>query len=304
MAHMDQFVLGLERELTRDVSIGVTYIHRDNYNLMSRVNITGDWNPVSWTSPQNGQTYNVFQRINPGDNNFIITNPQAGTDYGQAFENIVPFTSTRNYRGLQFQFAKRYSNGWLLQMSYVLSKAHGSDDNSWGQNAENRSSMLGSCVMFSNPNYTINAVGPLSYNPTHLFKLIAAYDIPGIDVSVGISLNAFSGQSYNREIMLPYTIDLDPVAEGQDEPDIWIYSEPKSKYREPFQTVIDLRAEKSFQIGNIRLGAVLDVFNTLNQDKVMRFETHDDPRTPLRPFEFVRSIQVPRTFRLGLKVEF
>jgi len=299
MPYMDQFTIGFERELAKDFSIGVTYIHRDNYNLMSRVNLTGIWEPMQWTAPT-GKTFTVYQRINPGDNKFLITNPQAGEDYGAAFPDIVSRTPTRNYRGLQFTFAKRYSNRWMMQASYILSKAEGTDDNSWGDYAENRSSMLGSCVSYSNPNWQINYFGTLSYSPTHIFKIMGAWDIPVINTTFGAIFNLFSGKNYTKELLLPDSIDPDPVAEQSN---IWIYEERKGGYREPTQTNLDLRLEKFFMLGKFRISAMVDIFNALNSNAEHSLEHRDDPRSDF-PFQYVWEIKLPRTFRLGFRIEF
>jgi len=301
MACMNQYVLGLERELGRDVSIGASFIHRTNHDFMDRVNITGQWEPVQWTDPYFGNTYTVYKRLNPGENRFYVTNPKEGEDYGAAFKDIVGFTPTRKYTGFELTFNKRYSNRWQLQVSYVHGKATGSDDNSWGEYGENRTSSLGASTKYSNPNYQINAEGRLSHDPAHMLKIMGSYTVPVIDVSVGFYYSCLDGTRYNKNIMLDEDIDPDPVSWGHA---VYIYAEKKGHYKYPGFHNLDVRLEKFFMIsGKYRLGVLVDVFNALNDDTVTEVETSVDPWSEF-PFGYVWGIRGPRQFRAGFRFEF
>lgn len=304
MAYMNQYVIGIERELGRDVSVGASFIYRTNHDLQDRVNITGQWEETTWTCDypgiHNGQTYTVYRRINPGENQFYLTNPKEGVDYGAAFPGIVGFTPSRKYIGLQFTFEKRYSNGWMLNASYAWGKATGTDNNDWGEFGENRGSMLGASTMFSNPNYQINAEGPLGIDPTHQVKIYGAIDIPVVDVTLGVSYSYTSGSPYNSNVMLPWSIDPDAVS---FEDNVFIYGEERGAYRYPGMHDLDIRLEKFFKLGKVRLGVLVDIFNVFNDDTITDYETNLDP-WPEYPFGYVWGIKGPRTFRLGARVEF
>jgi len=301
MAYMNQYVVGFERELGRDISIEASFIHRTNHDFMDRVNITGEWEPVQWTDPYFGKTYTVYQRLNPGENQFYITNPKEGEDYGAAFKDIVGFTPTRKYTGFEITFNKRYSNRWQLQASYVYGKATGSDDNAWGEYAENRTSSLGASTKYSNPNYQINAVGPLSHDPRHMLKIMGSYNIPVIDVNLGFYYSYLDGTRYNKNIMLDEEIDPDAVSWSHA---VYIYADPKGTYKYKGQHNLDLRLEKFFRISNkYRVGVLVDIFNALNDDTVTDVETAVDPWSEF-PFGYVWGIRGPRQFRAGFRFEF
>jgi len=300
MAYMNQYVIGFERELMRDVSVGVSFIMRTNHNFIDRVNITGEWEKVSWTSELTGDSYEVYQRLNPGENQFYLTNPKKGESYGAAFPDIVGIDPSRTYRGLEFTFDKRYSNGWQLHASYVWSRSWGTDDNSWGEFGERRTSSLGGGTLFSNPNYQINCEGHLGIDPTHMFKLTGSVNIPVVDVSLGFYLSYITGNPYNKNLWVPDDIDPDPVCWGDA---VYILAEPLGHYRHDARLNLDLRLEKYFEFGNVRVGALVDMFNALNSDTVTGVETTVDPWSDYE-FGYVWGIRRPRTFRAGFRLQF
>ena len=301
MPYMNQFVVSIEREIAQDFSASVLYIDRSNHDLIDRVNITGQWDPVQWTGP-NGQTYTVYERLNPGDDRFLVTNPKAGVDYGAAFPGIVSFTPTRKYRGFELSFTKRYSRGWQLAVSYDYGRATGSDDNTWGEYGERRTSSLGAGTLFSNPNYQINAVGLLGIDPTHMLKVSGSYEIPKIKATLGFFYSFISGNTYNMNLALPDTIDPDPVSTSGP-PYVYVLANRLGSYRYPSQHNLDVRLEKYFQIKGTKVGFMVDVFNVFNAGTVTDVQTDVNPLTSY-PFGYVWGIVLPRTFRAGFRFTF
>jgi len=301
MPYMNQFVVSVEREIARDFSASVLFIDRANYNLIDRVNISGQWDPVQWTGP-NGQTYTVYERLNPGDDRFLVTNPKAGVDYGAAFPGIVSFTPTRKYRGFELSLTKRFSHGWQLDVSYDYGRATGSDDNTWGEYGERRTSSLGAGTLFSDPNYQINAVGHLGIDPTHMIKVSGSYEIPKIKATLGFFYSFVSGNTYNMNLALPDTIDPDPVSTS-GAPYVYVLANRLGSYRYPGQHNLDVRLEKYFLIKGIKAGIMADVFNVFNAGTVTSVQTDVNPLTSYQ-FGYVWGIVLPRTFRLGFRFSF
>ncbi|MGD9347254.1 MAG: TonB-dependent receptor [Candidatus Aminicenantes bacterium] len=303
--YVDNFVIGIERELGRDMVMGVSYINRSNKDFIDNVNLTGMWEPYAWTHPELGETFNVYQRINPGENEKYVTNPYEGQgrDIGAAFEDIVPFTPTRKYWGLEFTFRKRFSNNWQFMAAYTYSKAQGSNDNSWGEYEENRTSSLGASVLFLNPNWAYNAEGTLTRDHPHILKLAGSVVLP-LEITLGAFFQFYSGQTYNRRILIDRDVDPDQVGLYAD--DIRFYGEEKGSFRYPSLSNLDIRLEKFFTFGEkMRIGLLMDMYNVLNSDTVDYRETRIDPPDYGRdPFGFARGIVGPRTFKFGLHFEF
>jgi hypothetical protein len=304
MPYMNQYVLGIERELGEDISIGVSYIYRSTLDLMDRVNLTGMWQATQWICPYEGpfqgQAFTVYEHLNPGDNRYLYTNPKEGEDYGQAYGNMVPFTPYRKFRGLEITFDKRYSHRWQLHASYVFGKAWGNNDNTWAEFAEGRNSSGGASILFSNPNYAINADGRLGIDPTHQLKIMGSWLIPRIDVSIGFYYSFRTGNPYSPSILLPEDIDPDDTSWGDE---IYILAEPRGSRRFPDRHTLDFRVEKLFNIGKVKLGVVLDMFNALNDDTRTDFQTEMDPWTEYE-FGTAFGVRRPRTFRAGVRIEF
>jgi hypothetical protein len=303
--YMRQFVIGLERELGKDISVSASFIYRTNHDLMDRINITGEWEPEPWTDPYMEKTHTVYRRINPGDNQFYVTNPYKGQghDIDAAYPDIVPFDPKRSNRSIELRFNKRYSNGWQFRASFIHGYSWGNDDNFWGEPGSSWSTGLGSSWNFSNPNYQINIEGPLSISSTYIFKTYGSYDIPVIDVTFGFDFRYESGDRYAPLLFLDPDIDPDAVAAFWIR-DVLIMGEPRGSYRLPAQKNVNLRLEKYFRFGDkMRLAVLLDVFNVFNWDTAQWVENVYDPWSDF-PFGFVWDIQSPRAYKLGFRFEF
>jgi hypothetical protein len=305
--YMRQFVVGLERELGKDISVSAAFIYRTNHDLMDKVNITGIWTPVQWTDDYEGEgnTHNVYRRENAGENAYYVTNPYKGQGYdiGAAFPDIVAWDPERSNRTLELRFNKRYSNGWQFRASFLHGYSWGNDDNMWGDPGSSHSSALGASWNFSNPNFQINAEGPLTYSSTYIFKTLGSYDIPVIDVTLGFDFRLESGDRYTKQIFLDP--DIDPDGTGMWwENDIMIFAEPRGSNKLPAFKILNLRAEKYFRFGdNMRLAVLLDVFNVFNWDTVTWVENQLSPWSDYQ-FGFVWDIQNMRTWKLGFRFEF
>jgi hypothetical protein len=300
--YVNNFVVGLERELGKEIVVGVSGIYRTHKNLMDAVNLTGEWVPVPYTDPYGLGTHTIYERLNPGDNDKYITNPYKGqgSDIGAAFPDIVPFTPSRKYAGIEFSIRKRFSNKWQFYAAYTYSRAWGSDDNSWGEYQENRTSSLGSSVLFLNPNWSINAEGTLTRDHPHILKLMGSYVLP-LQITLGFYYSFTSSPTYNHNILVPEEIDPDSV--GLYSGRLHFYGEKKGSFRYPAQHRLDIRLEKSFTFANsMKFGLLMDMFNVLNASTVTEYETALEPSA--YPFRYVWGIVAPRTFRFGVNFEF
>jgi hypothetical protein len=269
------------------------------------VNLSGDWVETRFADEVTGETFPVFERLNPGENRFLQTNPSVDEDYsgewGAAYPGIVSLTPIRRYRGLAFSLNKRFSRGWQLHASYVYSRSWGSDDNIWGEYSEARTSGLGASLLFSNPNYQINAAGRLTIDPTHALKISGSYQIPGVDVVLGLFYSFASGETYSRQIRVPDDIDPDPVSNFHEF--VYILGEERGTFRYPSQHNLDLRLEKFFSRSRFRLGFVVDIFNVFNSGAPTWVQTQINPWTEYG-FGQVLGIRFPRSYRVGFRFGF
>jgi len=279
MPFMQQFTVGLEREVVKDLSIGVNYIRRDFKRFIDRVNLTGAYQPFQYTDPATGKVFTLYNQLNPGENQFIITNPEKDK------YPIIGFEPKRTYNGLQLAINKRFSNRWMFTASYTYSETRGNHDNPYNSG---QGGGLGSSNIFTEPNYQLNAEGKMTLDPTHEVKITGLIVLP-LDINLSGYLLHLSGNNYTvtRRLRMSQGFRV-------------FLTEPLGSNRYDSRTLLDLRLEKTFKIGNNRLGAMVDIFNVFNSGTI----TGKQNRIDLATFGETTSIVAPRRFRAGLRFFF
>jgi hypothetical protein len=291
MPYLDAWALGWEKAITNQISIDITGTYRTNHDFLDKVNLTGEFEELPYTDEFTGKTFNVYNQLNPGENQFLLTNPGVCTDYGQAYKPITCFEKERKYWGVTASMNKRWANKWQLQSSYTYGKATGNDDNLLLEFGEGRSSSLGGSDFYTNPNSQINATGRLSIDPTHLVKVLGSAELPW-KILVGGFFRYFTGNTYNQIIPV---FDVDP-------PDVNIYGETAGSFRQESGFNLDLRAEKMFGFGGGRsVGVGIDVFNVTNESTGIDSEQSVDSE---RPFGTTTQIVRPRRYRVGVRIRY
>ena len=169
-SYVDQYTVGIERELLPDVTMQIQYVRRNFEQFMGIVTTNTDWAPESIRDPgpdgdlgtdDDGGLITVFRpSIGLGGHQFLYTNPQG------AF---------RTYDAIQLIGTKRYSHNWQMQASYTWSSSRATVGNLFGTNAglkdlSSNNSAVESGV-FRSPNGLVNAEGEAPWTISEL-KLI------------------------------------------------------------------------------------------------------------------------------------
>jgi outer membrane receptor protein involved in Fe transport len=296
--YLDEFNIGLERELFKDIKMGIRYIKKWDRKLIEDVDVNaldldalmrGDdifsvWTnyaPVTTTDPYDNSTVTFWETIDP----YVpwkgfITNPPG---------------AERDYDGVEVTLDKRFSNNWSMSASYVYSKSRGligTDFNdSWsGQ------------PYFDTPNWHINAIGNFNLERRHQFKLQALVRGPW-GINIGGFYRYLGGRRYQREIR---SLDL-----GLDliDGNITINAEKRGIRKYPDLSVLDLHLEKMFKIGKVRLSVFTDIFNVFNINTATDIYQISSIDTSINgiPVGFGDLEEIydpPRIFRLGTRIEF
>jgi hypothetical protein len=84
---------------------------------------------------------------------------------------------------------------------------------------------------------------------------------------------------------------------------VWIKTTETGAYRLPDIFLLDLRVEKIFNLGSVRLSPMVDIANVFNSGTVTNVVSSDWPGAE-RPFQDADDIVSPRRFRLGIRVIF
>ena len=291
-----QFAVGFEKEVAQNISAEITGIYKTHHDFQDPVNLTGQFEAVPYTDEITGKSFTVFNQLNPGENQFIITNVEPGRDYGQAYLPITDFEQKRKYFGITANVDKRWADNWQAQVSYTYGRATGTDGNTLQEFREGRSGNLGGSALYENPNWQINADGKLNIDPTHVFKVAASgrfFTGSIAEFMLGTYTQAFSGNPYNENIPL-ISDDIEPSNQ-----DIW--GEPRGSFRNPSGFLFDLRAEKNFPIAETSASVYMDIFNALNSG--VQTEAEESVESD-RGFGTTVRIVIPRTFRIGFRLRF
>jgi hypothetical protein len=289
-SYTDELTVGVERELFTDWSASARYIQKWDRNLIHNVDAsqldidklmsTGelDWSK-NWVAktgidPYDGKTVTFYSKLNASASDIHIVNPPG---------------AERDYQGIEVTFNKRFSHGWALNTSYVYGKGTGLVDQG------RTSAALGTSGLFSNPNNHINAFGTLDLDSRHQFKVQGLLNGP-----LGINLSGYfrylSGLVYTR------TISSGKLGVSTKPTSFTILAEERGSRRLPDAVRLDLRLEKTFKIGNVSLSAFADCFNALNQGVATSVWGNSSNKT--YAFERMMTINDPRMFQLGARIEF
>jgi hypothetical protein len=276
--YADQISFGLERELFADSSIGLTYLYKVQKNTIGYVNAAGIYEEVQRVSPDNGETYTVFNQVNAPAEDDLLTNP-AG--WGQ------------NYRGLLFSFTKRYSRRWLLNASLTLSKSE-------GLNLASASTSGGFSLVWvtkkfgTDPNDLVNAKGALIFDRRWSLKVSGVYDFP---LGILASANLIYQQGRPRiHFVRVYDLDQRPGSYYA------IIAEPKGTERFPDQLMFDLRIQKSFNLyKTLQLQLFGDIFNLFNDGTYYAYRAYN---LWSESYNVPSEMALPRRVQVGAKLQF
>jgi len=280
--YADQLSIGLERELFPDFSVGLTYIYKNMKNNIGYTNASGIYEDVQRVSPDNNKTYTAYNQLNPGDDDHLLTNPE---DWGQT------------YNGLLIAFKKRYSNRWMLNASFTLSKSEGlnlSSRSAGGGYSSSQSLVWYNGKIGADPNDLINAKGLLNLDRRWSFKVSAAYNFP-LDILASFNLIYQQGRPRITFVRI-YDLDQRPYSY------VTVISEPKGTERFDDMLMVDFRLQKSFRIyKTLKVHAFADVFNLFNDDTYLNYRSYSIWSTA---YGTASGMPYPRRVQIGVKIEF
>jgi hypothetical protein len=244
-SHLDEFMLGFQRQFGRSMAAGVRYVHRNWGNLIDDIL--------------------TFRPDNSIDR--VVVNYDA---------------AEREYRGVQFTLEKRFSNNWNAQGSYTYSRTEGNhfddDFTPLGDflDAQCRTTVdtsIGSSgvVPCAEVNNGSNKFGRPIYDRPHNFKLSGAYlrPIGPVRLTVGALTEFISKRRYERQrsvnVMFPGTL----TNSGQTA--VYFY-EPRGDFQlDGLENFIDFATEAGWRVADTHEAAFkVEIFNLMNnQEKII-----------------------------------
>lgn len=276
---MDQAIFGVQHELFPNFSVGVTGIYRKNTNFIDDVlTDTSGWQAVMredpgpdnqlGTSDDPGQMLTFYQQVSdPDDNRYLITNPDG---------------AYREYKGIELMAEKRFSDRWMLQGSWVISKIEGNYNNTGN---------FGNSSEYDNPNldprFQPFRDGRLTNDNTHLAKLLGMWQGPWGVIASGAYFFT-SGQTFTRTVRQRIDINRE------------VFAEPRGSQRYDARHQLDGKLEKQFTLGDgKRLGVTLEGFNLFNTSTITGRTTRSGSE-----YFMPTAINQARRFRVGAILRF
>lgn len=292
----DEFTVGFEHQLRRDMRFAVTGIWRDWGNFIAGVVPNGRWSPVQITTGQGltGAPLTLYRWANRSttQSDRLIRNIE-GFQYLDTNGNVIgTIDPTRKYKGVMTVLTKNFSQRWQAQASYVWSETTGSVGNtgliSWGSG-------------YVSPNLGyVNADGRMENDRTHEFKLFAGYQVPFIEANVSTYFRAISGARYTPFVAVGGgTLNYPGTTNAR--------IEPRGSRRLPAEKTIDLRLEKRFSLDVHKIGVFVDIANLFNNDVILgrqaRYPSRGIAGSTVQ-FDAPTSIQQPRQITFGARWTF
>jgi hypothetical protein len=252
--HVNEFLVGFEREILPDLTVGIRYNHRKLVDVIEDFLCPGG---ACLKVP--GQPGGIVDNV--GD--YFIANPGQGTlgrnlGFYDGASAPAPLAQRTN-DAVEVIATKRFSKNYQFLASYVWSKLEGNYDgtfqNSTGQLDPNINSA------FDYGDFLINAQGRLTNERVHQLKFDGAYQVasgPIKDLQLGVSTRWYSG--------LPLTAYGYSFAYASWE----YYLTPRGSLgRGPGEYETDVHIGYPIKIGPTASATIIgDVFNLFNRQAI------------------------------------
>lgn len=276
--YMDQWTVGIDRELPGGVTLSLTYINREKKDFIETVSRDGVFVPVTGVVEDTGRPATLFDYLNPEDD--VL-----------AYRNVPELY--RKYEGYMLVANRRLRDNWQMMFSYVYSKARGNIDNLIGFNSGYGGDNPGGWL--NTPNSLVFADGKPTYDPTHQVKLQGTYQIPRINLSISGNYTFNTGDTYN---IRSRCLLVDGECYDFNQGTVRFFGEPRGIRRLDDKSELDMRLEWFKDVGGEdgRFGVFLDVFNVFNEARATLVEDRSGSA-----FEEPLEVNQPRTYRLGFR---
>jgi len=320
--HTDELILGFEREILTDFSVGVngTYRKLDDFvwNQAEKTKGSGNFytsadyelrHVTAQLAPCNGAANCTQVAFLPGGQSSETLSYyalKAGIDAPAYYFVTNRPDYNQTYKSIELTATKRMSNRWMLRGNLTLQdwKQHvgsaGIIDPTANRGATSGAgatpgwltgciSCDGSAVLQGSGSGS-GSKGGVYINSKWAYNLTGVYQIPVIETSLGFNLTGRQGYP------IPYVYRVN-TSEGFK----YILAENDTDtYRQPNLTEFDLRLSKDIRIARAGITLSLDAFNILNSNTIIQRDVRRLQLTPNR----ITEIQSPRVFRLGARLTF
>ncbi len=287
-----EFIAGFQHELAQNLGFEVNYIWRkyDQFAWSDRVGYTSaDFVERSLT-PTNcsaAATCGPITYFTP-----TITQPAAFV-----YTNVPD--RYRNYNGVEFALAKRYSNRWMGNVSFAYNDAKDYWDSPDAY--EDPTNINNSNGFEYAPESGGSGLDNIFTSSKWLVKASGMYSLPWWGINVAGNSQFRQGYPFPRAIQV--------TNRGGGLGNSTVLIDPLGETRLPNVAVFDFRVDKVFQFGNMRLIPSMDIFNLSNSNTVQSqrrtmysFNHATGVGSSPANANLISSIISPRIIRFGVKL--
>jgi carboxypeptidase family protein/TonB-dependent receptor-like protein len=285
--YSDEVTAGVEREVMRNMRVGVMYYYRTNRNQIGTTNTL---------VPSTAYTPFTFNVPNGPGGTIASPKPVSVTVYNlqtafNGLQNSVldnqPYLDTK-YQGVELTAAKRFSQRWQMVAGLTFGKNTGGVNAAGGQSGT---------ADLNDPNLLVFPNGIIGNDSKVAFRLSGSYVLP-YDISVAGSLVSNNGYPYvSTNSVTRAQAAAAGVALTRSSQTVLLSERGVERY--PDVTLVDLRFSRSFKFGPRRISPQFDIYNLTNSNTILGLNNAVGT-TYLYPQLFV----APRIMRVGVAVNF
>jgi Carboxypeptidase regulatory-like domain/TonB-dependent Receptor Plug Domain len=314
MTYINEFAVGIEREVMASTSFGIRYIYRDIGRILEDVGNA----PVVYYETHTDVPVRTTL-TNPNSSSPILPDAQY---LGASFDDPL-----HKYQAIEVTLNRRFAGNWSAVTSYRWSRLRGNYDGFYRDDNGQSDPAWTSLYDFptNDPSYTavgsqfgyqgdirlLGADGILPLDRPHQFKAFGNY-VWNNGLSVGLGLNLSSGKPLTPLAAHPNygnggEIPTAPRASG-------IQTIDGFKTRTPFESQVDIQVSYQLRLGSNRnLTLLADIFNLFNERRTLDYDTwtelefgepNPDFGKPVSRIVPGPQFQTPIQVRLGARFSF
>ncbi|HEX6163422.1 MAG TPA: carboxypeptidase regulatory-like domain-containing protein [Vicinamibacterales bacterium] len=276
--------LNLEREIATGLSGRASWVYKNMRNVWGEIDVV---RAAGYTVPFTINDIGPDRVAGTGDDQQFQTRALApGTGTDRVFTNLGE-RGNADFQNVEFAINRRFSGKWMLLTSFGMTwstMAH-------TQAANGNLGRYGNTTFPYRPADRLMGDDGIETSSLWNYKIIGRYVLP-FEIGFSGSWKVQSGFNYGRTISVAMPIEGNRT----------IRVTPIDAYRYPSVAILDLRLDKSFDLGKAgKFSPMLDVFNLMNSGVPTNVRTTN---TATAPFQEVTATLNPRVIRFGVRYNF
>jgi hypothetical protein len=276
--------LNLEREIASGLSGRASWVYKNMRNVWGEIDVlraAGYTVPFTITDPGADRVVGTAD-----DQTFATQALAAGTGTDRVFTNLGE-RGNADFQNVEFAINRRFSGKWMLLTSFGMTwstMAH-------VQTANGNLGRHGNTTFPYRPADRLMGDDGVETSSLWNYKVIGRYVLP-YQIGFSGSWKVQSGFNYGRTVSVAMPIEGNRT----------IRVTPVDAFRYPSVAILDLRLDKSIDLGRVgKISPMFDVFNLLNSGVPTNVRTTN---TAAAPFQEVTAILNPRVLRFGVRYNF